>query len=106
GSVYGVAKYYSMLSLKPRGKYIIRVCKSPVCHMISGRSMIDFIENILDVKTGDTTSDRLFTLEPSECLGHCDQAPVMMVNEKMYTQLDAEKIEEIIKNIRHNQSNK
>jgi len=103
-TVYGVAKYYSMFSLKPRGEYIIRICKSPVCNMISGKSMIEVIENMLEIKMGGTTSDMLFTLEPSECLGHCAQAPVMMINNKMYTDLNEDKIIEILEEIRNNNS--
>ncbi|MFP4023060.1 MAG: NAD(P)H-dependent oxidoreductase subunit E [Thiohalospira sp.] len=103
GSVYGVAKYYSMLSLKPRGRYIVRVCKSPVCHMVGGKSIISEIENILGVKLGKTTNDTLFTLEQSECLGQCDRAPVMMINDKLYTELTTEKIKNIFQNIRDNQ---
>lgn len=103
GSVYGVAKYYSLFSIKPRGKFIVRVCKSPVCHMISGKSIISEIENILSVKLGETTNDRLFTLEPSECLGQCNLAPVMMINDKVHTELTAEKIKNIFQNIRDNQ---
>jgi len=103
-TVYGVAKYYSMFSLKPRGEYIIRICKSPVCNMISGKSMIEVIENMLEIKMGGTTSDMLFTLEPSECLGHCAQAPVMMINNKMYTDLNEDKIIEILEKIKNNNS--
>ncbi len=103
-SVYGVAKYYSMFSLKPRGKNIIRLCKSPVCHMISSKSMIEIIENVLDIKMGGTTSDMLFTLEPSECLGHCAHAPVMMINEQMFTDLTEDKIKEILEKIKNNNS--
>jgi NADH:ubiquinone oxidoreductase subunit E len=101
-SVYGVAKYYSMFSLKPRGKNIIRLCKSPVCTMISGKSVIEVIENLLDIKMGGTTSDMLFTLEPSECLGHCDHAPVMMINEQVFTDLTADKIKEILEKFGNN----
>ncbi|MDY6801073.1 MAG: NAD(P)H-dependent oxidoreductase subunit E [Bacteroidota bacterium] len=101
-SVYGVAKYYSMFSLKPRGKNIIRICKSPVCNMIGSKSLIEVVENFLDIKMGGTTSDMLFTLEPSECLGHCAQAPVMMINDKMYTDLNEDKIKGIIEKIINN----
>ncbi|MEE4196781.1 MAG: NAD(P)H-dependent oxidoreductase subunit E [Bacteroidales bacterium] len=105
-SVYGVAKYYSMFSLKPRGKYVVRVCKSPICNMMGGKNMIEEIEKQLEIKLGATTGDQLFSLEPSECLGHCDQAPVMMINEEMHTNLDAEKISEIFHEIKNNNLNK
>jgi NADH-quinone oxidoreductase subunit E len=95
-SVYGVVDYYSMLSLKPRGKYIIRVCISPVCHIKKAGGIIHNLEKILGIKTGETTADKLFTLEVAECLGQCQEAPSMMINEKVYNNLTEARIREII----------
>ena len=95
-SVYGVVDYYSMLSVKPRGKYIIRVCISPVCHIKKAGGIISNLENTLGIKTDETTSDKLFTLEVAECLGQCQEAPSMMINEKVYNNLNEELINEII----------
>ena len=95
-SVYGVVDYYSMLSLKPRGKYIIRLCISPVCHIKKAGGMISHLEKVLGIKTGETTSDKLFTLEVAECLGQCQEAPSMMINEKVYNNLTEARIREII----------
>ena len=86
--VYGVATYYSMLSLKPRGKYIIRVCNSPVCDMEGSRKGIDRLKEILSINIGETTPDKKFTLELSECLGLCGRAPSMMINEDVVGGLD------------------
>ncbi len=94
--VYGVATYYTMFSVKPRGKYIIRACNSPVCNMEGSISIIDELKKVLSVDLGETTKDRLFTLELTECLGQCDIAPVMMINGKIYGNLDKEKIGSII----------
>ena len=95
-SVYGVVDYYSMLSLKPRGKYIIRLCISPVCHIKKAGGMISHLEKVLGIKTGETTSDKLFTLEVAECLGQCQEAPSMMINEKVYNNLTEARIKEVI----------
>ena len=95
-SVYGVVDYYSMLSLKPRGKYIIRLCISPVCHIKKAGGMISHLEKVLGIKTGETTPDKLFTLEVAECLGQCQEAPSMMINEKVYNNLTDARINEII----------
>ena len=95
-SVYGVVDYYSMLSLKPRGKYIIRICISPVCHIKKAGGMISHLEKVLGIKTGETTPDKLFTLEVAECLGQCQEAPSMMINEKVYNNLTDARINEII----------
>lgn len=102
-SVYGVVKYYSMFSLKPRGKYVIRVCKSPLCHMIDGDGLIEHIKQNIGIGLGETTNDHMFSVEASECLGHCDEAPVMMINDKVYKSLNSEKIKDIFQGIKSNQ---
>ncbi|MBS0010815.1 MAG: NAD(P)H-dependent oxidoreductase subunit E [Bacteroidales bacterium] len=101
--VYGVATYYTMFSVKPRGKYIIRACNSPVCHMEGSISVINELKKILSLELGETTDDRLFTLEPTECLGQCHIAPVMMINEEVYGKLDAKRIESILNRYKNNQ---
>ena len=95
-SIYGVASYYTLFSLKPRGKNIIRVCNSPVCDMAGSNDIKKELCKILKVHIGETTADKLFTLETTECLGQCDTAPVMSVNEDLYGNLTAEKISPII----------
>ncbi len=103
-AVYGVVKYYSMFSLKPRGKYIVRVCKSPVCHMMANRNFLSEVKNVLNVEMGETTEDGLFTLEASECLGQCADAPVIIVNDKVYKEVDPYKLNNIFKSIRMNEN--
>jgi NADH-quinone oxidoreductase subunit E len=95
-SVYGVATYYTMFSIKPRGKYIIRVCQSPVCRMLKSSIIFDTLKEVLNVEIGKTTGDKLFTLEVSECLGRCGDAVSMMVNESYYGNLTPELVKEII----------
>ncbi|HNV94945.1 MAG TPA: NAD(P)H-dependent oxidoreductase subunit E [Bacteroidales bacterium] len=97
--VYGVVSYYSMFSTKPRGKYIVRVCQSPVCHSMGSETLFDFIEKEWDLKPGNTTPDGKITLEKTECLGRCGKAPSMMVNETVYTDLSPEKLKEIWSNL-------
>ncbi|MBU7000495.1 MAG: NAD(P)H-dependent oxidoreductase subunit E, partial [Theionarchaea archaeon] len=97
--VYGVASFYSMFSTMPRGKYIIRVCTSPSCSLHG--SVITMLEDLLGISLGETTSDHLFTLEPSSCLGSCERAPVIMVNDEVYGDMTPEKIKEILERIPH-----
>ena len=94
--VYGVVGYYSMLSSTPRGKHIIRLCRSPVCRMFGALDLSDMLEKELGVSVGGTTEDGLFTLEFSECLGRCTESPTMMVDESYYGSLDGKKIRTII----------
>lgn len=98
--IYGVAGYYTMFSLKPRGRHIIRVCVSPVCEMVKSQLIVDELRKQLHIDVGDTTADKLFTLEFSECLGQCQEAPSMMINQKVYNNLNPEKIREIIESYR------
>ncbi len=99
-TVYGVAKYYSMFSLKARGKYIIRVCASAVCELLKSSQVIAQLEQLLGIKPGETTPCGRFTLELSECLGQCQEAPSMLINRDVYNNLDAQRIREIIAELR------
>lgn len=95
--VYGVAEYYSMFSLQPRGKYIIRLCISPVCGLFKVETLLKHVCSLIGVEVGQTTPDGLFTIEVSECLGQCQEAPSMMINQKVYNNLDKQTITKIIK---------
>lgn len=99
-SIYGVATYYTMFSLKPRGKHIIRVCHSPVCRMEGSIDILNSIKKILQILPGEVTKDKLFSYETCECLGMCDKAPVMMINQDIYTHLSPAKVKEIIETIK------
>ncbi len=96
GEVYGVATYYSMFSLKPRGKYIIRVCNSPVCHILDANKFISYFKQKLNIDIGETTSDGLFTVEETACIGLCDIAPAMMINKKCFGNLTVKTVEQIV----------
>ncbi|MGD2248980.1 MAG: NADH-quinone oxidoreductase subunit NuoE [Candidatus Methanofastidiosia archaeon] len=99
--VYGVVSFYSMFSTTPRGKYIIRVCASAPCYVMGSTTVIDSLKRILGVKIGETTTDNLFTLEVSSCLGICDVAPAMMINDEVYGELTDAKIKEILERKSH-----
>ena len=100
-SVYGVITYYSMFSISPRGRHIIRVCESPVCEITGSESIVRSVENILGISPGETTDDGFFTLETSECLGRCAEAPCLLIDETFYGYLDTESIVDIINAIRN-----
>ena len=103
-SIYGVASYYTMFSLKPRGKQIIRICQSPVCHMAGLSDIISDLQNILKINIGETTPDGLFTLETTECLGQCDKPPAMAINEAFHGGLNTKNIEAILLNYKKKRS--
>ena len=99
-SVYGVVGYYTMFSTSPRGRYIIRVCNSPVCHLTGSENTIEWAKEILGVGLNQTTADDLFTLEESECLGRCAKSPSIMINRDFYGNLTRSKLAEIFSEIR------
>ncbi len=98
--VKGTASFYSMFSFTPRGKHIIRVCESPPCQLLGASTVLQKLKETLSVEVGETTGDGLFTLETTSCLGVCGVAPAMMIDEEVYGNLTAERIETIIARIR------
>ena len=94
--VYGTATFYSFLDTTPRGKYVVRVCKTISCDMHGKKLIIQTIENMLKIKTGETTQDKKFTLLETNCLGWCHKGPSMLINEKVYSDLTPENTHEII----------
>jgi NADH-quinone oxidoreductase subunit E len=94
--VHGVASFYTMFSLTPRGKNIIRICQSPPCHLMGATSLVRELNHRLGIDFGQTTPDGIFTLEMTSCLGVCGVAPAMMVNDEVYGNLTPEKIQEIL----------
>ncbi|HRZ41348.1 MAG TPA: NAD(P)H-dependent oxidoreductase subunit E [Bacteroidales bacterium] len=88
-AVYGVLKYYSMYSSAPRGKHIVRVCNSVVCAMKGGEGIKSALENRYPANTGTYPSGS-FSVEFTECLGHCEQAPAMMIDAGVLGNLDPE----------------
>jgi len=98
--MYGVATFYAQFRLKPVGKKIIRVCHGTACHVQNVTKVTEDIMAYLNVKDGETTEDRLFTLETVACLGCCSLAPVMMIDENTYGKLNGKKAVDVIKDIK------
>ncbi len=94
--VCGVMSFYTLLSLEKRGKYIIQVCKDVPCFINDEFNILKTLEQTLNIQCGETTDDHFFTLEESACLGHCDEAPVMRINDTMYTNLTKTKVFRIL----------
>ena len=94
--VFGVATFYEQFRLKPRGKYVIRVCQGTACHVKGSKTLLDFLRDFLGVDIGDTTEDGLFTIERVACLGACALAPAVEVNGTIYGKMDPDKLRELI----------
>lgn len=82
--IYGVATFYSLFTLEPKGEHIIRVCMGTACYVKGAQSIIDKLNSELGVEVGKTTEDGKFTLEAARCLGSCGLAPVMMIDDRVY----------------------
>ncbi len=93
---YGVATFYSYLSVEKRGKYIIRMCESAPCHVAGADQVIKAVEDYLGIKVGETTADGKFTIELTECVGQCQATPVITINSEPVFNVSAEKIPEIL----------
>jgi NADH-quinone oxidoreductase subunit E len=96
----GVATFYNLIFRRPVGKHVILVCDSFVCYIMGYEAMRDHLMDKLGISFGETTPDGLFTLLPMVCLGTCDHAPAMMVDEELYQDLTPEKIDEILEHYR------
>lgn len=95
--VFGTATFYSFLDTVPRGRYIIRVCKTISCAMKGTHEILTTIEDTLKIKLGETSADRKFSLLETNCIGWCHKAPAMLINDTPYTELTPEKITGILR---------
>ena len=89
--VEGVATFYTMYNKAPVGKYHVEVCHNIVCMVVGADQLIDHIGEHLGIEKGETTPDRMFTLNGAECLGACANAPCMMIGDTYYEDLTPEK---------------
>ena len=95
--LYGVLSFYTMFSTQPRGKYLIRMCESPPCHILGADNLLEVVKDELGIEEiGETTNDGLFTLEQTACLGVCEVSPVMQINEVVFGRLNPERLKNIL----------
>ena len=94
--IYRVASFYTALSLKPRGRHLVRVCLGTACYVRGGPRILDSVERTLDIKAGDTTSDGKFTLETVNCLGCCALGPVIEIDGQYHGRLSSANIAKML----------
>jgi NADH-quinone oxidoreductase subunit E len=104
-NMFGVATFYAQFRLNPVGKHIIKVCHGTACHVQNANVITEALEDALKIKDGETTEDRLFTLESVACLGCCSLAPVMMIGEDTFGKLTGSEAVKIVKNMRIKERN-
>jgi len=95
--IYGIVTFYAQFRLTPIGKHLIRVCHGTACHVQNAEGLTEALSQELNLETGGTTPDKLFTLESVACLGCCSLAPVIMVGEKVYGKLSTDRVRKVIK---------
>lgn len=86
-TIYGVATFYSLFTLQPKGKFKIGLCLGTACYVRGAQAVIDELSKQLKVEVGQTTADGLFTLDATRCIGCCGLAPAMMVNDEVFGRL-------------------
>jgi len=98
--IWGVATFYHYFNLKPVGKNIVSVCMGTACYVKGADKVLEALIRELGIQVGETTEDKLFTLQEARCLGACGIAPVIMINDKIYGELDAKKTVDLINQYR------
>ncbi|HDQ45153.1 MAG TPA: NADH-quinone oxidoreductase subunit NuoE [bacterium] len=96
-TVSGVATFYHFFRLRPRGRFAISVCLGTACFVRGADEIVEAFRSELGIGMGETTQDGLFSLETSRCLGVCALAPVVMINEKVYSKVTAKQVPELIR---------
>jgi NADH-quinone oxidoreductase subunit E len=91
-----MATFYKALSLKPKGKYVIKICDGTACHIKSSMVILDELERLLKIKAGEVTADGLFSIETVNCVGACALAPVMIVNGEYHAKMTPQSIVSVI----------
>lgn len=98
--IYAVATFYDQFRFVPRAKYRIRLCHGTACHMEGSGTLLMEFEKILGIKTGETTANKLFSLEVTSCMGACGMSPVVKINDDFYPAVEVNVIEELINDIK------
>lgn len=98
--IYSIATFYMQFTLVPKGKYVITCCEGTACHIKGSQFLIAYLENALGIKSGETTEDKMFSLESVACLGCCAISPVCIINDQIYGKLNLKKMNKILTNLK------
>lgn len=94
--IYGVATFYALFSLTPKGEYVISVCTGTACYVKGAQLVLDEVKKQLGIESGETTPDGKFSIQDTRCLGCCGLAPVMVINNDVYGRLEPADIKDIL----------
>jgi len=96
GQLFGLASFYDMLSTKPRGRHVIKFCENAPCHVVGSKAVWDSLRETLQLKNGETTADKKWTLVTISCLGLCSVGPVVLIDDDLYGNVSPCQIDEIL----------
>ena len=99
--VAGVVGFYSFFSTQPRGKHLIRVCLGTACYVRGGKRVLGAIRERLHIDVGETTADRVFSLEVARCFGACGLAPTLTIDDNVYQRVKPVKVSETLDHYRN-----
>jgi NADH-quinone oxidoreductase E subunit len=102
--IYGVATFYNQFRFQPKGKYHFMVCRGTACHVKGSNRVLEMAQKLLKLKPGQTSRDRLFSLETVACMGACGLSPVMNLNGEFYAKVTPQKLVKIIQECRETES--
>jgi NADH-quinone oxidoreductase E subunit len=102
--IYGVATFYNQFRFQPKGKYHVMVCRGTACHVKGSSRVLEMAQKVLKLKPGQTSRDRLFSLEVVACMGACGLSPVMNINGEFYAKVTPQKLVKIIHECREQES--
>lgn len=94
--LFSMASFYHMLSTKPMGRHVVQFCESAPCHVVGGRKILLALQDALQIKAGETSQDKKWSLVTTSCLGLCDMGPVILIDEDLYSNLKADQIPGIL----------
>lgn len=94
--ISGVISFYALFTTEPKGKYVIKVCLGTACYVRGGKRIIDRLESLLGISINETSEDGKYSLEITRCIGACGLAPAMAINERVYMQVNPDKLLDIL----------
>lgn len=99
-NIYGVATFYNQFKLNKPAKYIVSICRGTACHVRNSEGLLEYAEELLNIKAGESTPDGLISLEIVRCIGACAKAPAIMINDTVYGELDKEKLKKLLESLK------
>jgi NADH:ubiquinone oxidoreductase subunit E len=98
--IFGVLTFYKAFTLEPRGKHLITICMGTACHVRGAPAILDEFERKLNIRAGETTEDKMFTLETVNCVGACALGPIVIADKEYHGQMKTRQVDKVIEKIK------